>query len=166
MNLTLRSAGVCGALACAAALVLLSGGPIGMAAPERENRGLTPLVMFPAFHFTKLRVTVHNQVAAPDCPATGSFEDWFQNDHPSNTFSQVCQDRLLTLRFDAASGGKPFNERFSNQRGVRVEIIDYGKTESAPAYEAMYTRLEKEGYQRNRTIRVAGYDSRLTPDMG
>src|SRR5438477_9839215 len=112
MNLKLRAPAVRTALASAIALLVLAGGPVGMAAPERENRGLTPLVMFPAFHFTKLRVTVHNQVAAPDCPATGSFEDWFQNDHPSNTFSQVCQDRLLTLRFDAASGGKPFNERF------------------------------------------------------
>jgi lecithin-cholesterol acyltransferase len=166
MNLKLRAPAVRTALASAIALLVLAGGPVGMAAPERETRGLTPLVMFPAFHFTRLRVTVHNQVVAPGCPTSGSFEDWFQNDHPSATFSQVCQDRLLTLRFDAHSGGKPFSERFSNERGVRVEIIDYGKTQSAPAYEAMYARLEAVGYQRNRDIRVAGYDSRLTPDMG
>jgi lecithin-cholesterol acyltransferase len=166
MNLKSRAVGLRSALACAAALLLLAGGPVSMAAQERESRGLTPLVMFPAFHFTKLRVTVHNQVAAPGCPASGSFEDWFQNDHPSAAFSQACQDKLLTLRFDAGSEGKPFRERFSNQRGVRVEIIDYGKTDSAPAYEAMYARLEAAGYQRNRNIRVAGYDSRLTPDVG
>jgi lecithin-cholesterol acyltransferase len=166
MNPKVRAVGLRGVLVCAAALLVFAAGPVSMAAAERETPGLTPLVMFPAFHFTKLRVTVHNQVAAPDCPASGSFEDWFQNDHPSATFSQVCQDKLLTLRFDASAGGKPFRERFSNQRGVRVEIIDYGRTDSAPFYEAMYARLEAAGYQRDRNIRVAGYDSRLTPDMG
>jgi lysophospholipase-3 len=56
--------------------------------------------------------------------------------------------------------------RFSNPRGVDVRIHDYGKTESAPLYEPLYTKLESAGYLRNKDIRVAGYDSRLTPDMG
>jgi lysophospholipase-3 len=41
----------------------------------------------------------------------------------------------------------------------------YGKTESAPFYEDLYAFLETAGYVRNKNIRVAGYDSRLTPDM-
>jgi lysophospholipase-3 len=57
-------------------------------------------------------------------------------------------------------------KRFSDQRGVRVTIVDYGRTESAPFYEPMYQRLEAAGYVRNQSIRVAGYDARLTPDIG
>src|SRR5258705_1331545 len=55
--------------------------------------------------------------------------------------------------------------RFSEQPGVTVRIADYGRTESAPAYEDMYRALEAAGYTRNVNIRVAGYDARLTPDM-
>jgi lecithin-cholesterol acyltransferase len=43
---------------------------------------------------------------------------------------------------------------------------DYGKTESAPFYESLYEALESAGYTRDQDIRVAGYDARLTPDMG
>ena len=46
-----------------------------------------------------------------------------------------------------------------------MRILDYGKTESAPFYEPMYEALEASGYTRNKDIRVAGYDARLTPDM-
>src|SRR5215470_2313834 len=126
--------------------------------------GRTPVVLFPAYHLTKLRVTVHNQTAAPDCPRSGSFEYWFQNDHPSTAFTQTCQDQLLTLRFDP-NPAKPMPARFSEQRGVDVRIIDYGRTTSAPFYEPMYRTLESAGYVRNKDIRVAGYDARLTPDM-
>src|SRR6266568_895180 len=126
--------------------------------------GLPPVVLFPAFHFTKLMVTVRNQMVAPDCPRSGTFEDWFSNDHPSTTFSQVCRDELLTLRYDS-NPAKLMPLRFSNQRGVTVQIIDYGMTQSAPFYETLYKALEAAGYTRNVNIRVAGYDARLTPDM-
>jgi lysophospholipase-3 len=120
-----------------------------------------PVVLFPAFHFTKLQVNVNNQTAAPECPKTGGFQDWFTNDTPS-PFNQVCQDKLLTMRY-SGSGAMP--SRFTNQQGVSVNIIDYGKTTSAPFYETLYQKLESEGYTRNKDIKVAGYDSRLTPDM-
>jgi lysophospholipase-3 len=71
----------------------------------------------------------------------------------------------MTLRYDA-NGREPMPLRFSNQPGVSVQIIDYGMTQSAPFYEAMYEALEAAGYVRNKDIRVAGYDARLTPDMG
>src|SRR5579864_3045545 len=137
--------------------------PAGAAA--RPATGRTPVVLFPAFHFTKLLVTVHNQRVDPSCPANGAFEDWFQNDHPSTTFSQVCRDELMTLRYDA-TGHEPMPLRFSNQPGVTVQIIGYGTTQSAPFYDAMYQALEAAGYTRNKDIRVAGYDARLTPDVG
>lgn len=57
-------------------------------------------------------------------------------------------------------------QRFSNQPGVTVAIKDFGRTESAPFYEDLYATLEGAGYVRNQNIRVAGYDSRLTPDQG
>jgi lysophospholipase-3 len=125
----------------------------------------TPIVLFPAFHFTRLLVTVDHQRVDPACPASGTFTDWFLNDHPSTVFSQVCQDELMTLRYNA-NPHVPMPHRFSNQAGVRVSILDYGKTDSAPFYEPMYEALEAAGYTRDKNIRVAGYDARLTPDIG
>jgi hypothetical protein len=51
---------------------------------------------------------------------------------------------------------------------VTVTIEDYGNIESCPCpfYEDLYALLEAKGYTRNLDIRVAGYDWRLTPDMG
>ncbi len=144
-------------------LVAMAGlnGVAGAAQTSQTSR--TPVVLFPAFHFTKLQVDVRNQRTAPECPASGSFQDWFLNDTPTS-YSQVCQDKLLTLRYNP-NPFVPMANRFSEQSGVSVNIIDYGKTTSAPFYEDLYQRLEAEGYVRNRDIRVAGYDSRLTPDM-
>src|SRR5262249_21771303 len=88
---------------------------------------------------------------------------FFQNPHTS-ALSQTCQDQLLTLRF-ADDSHRPMADRFSNQSGVSVTIPDFGRTESAPFYEPMYERLEAAGYGRNRRIRLAGYDARLTRDM-
>jgi len=146
----------------AALLAVLAGALLPGTATAAAHR--TPVVLFPAFHFTKLLVTVHDQDAAPGCPRSGTFQDWFLNDHPSTRFSQVCEDKLLTLRY-ARHSHKPWPKRFSNQRGVSVRILHYGKTESAPFYNPLYTALEAAGYTRDKNIRVAGYDSRLTPDM-
>jgi lysophospholipase-3 len=121
-----------------------------------------PVVVFPAYHFTKLEVVVDHQQTDPACPASGTFEDWFLNDHPSTTFSQVCQDELMTLRPRIHGNSL----RFLEQPGVSVRLLDYGSTESAPFYEPMYQALEAAGYTRDRDIRVAGYDARLTPDLG
>ncbi|MFG2077132.1 lipase/acyltransferase domain-containing protein [Nonomuraea maritima] len=138
----------------------LFGGPARPPQPPVK----APVVLFPAFHFTKLLVTVRDQTTARDCPRSGTFQDWFQNDQPSR-FSQVCQDRLLTLRY-RHDPSVPMSARFSEQPGVTVELMDYGSTASAPYYQAMYQRLERAGYRRDKDIRVAGYDARLTPDMG
>jgi lysophospholipase-3 len=158
-----RLAGALVACAAAAALLVPSAGAV-VADRTHHHGGRTPVVLFPAFHFTKLEVTVRNQTAAPGCPRSGTFEDWFLNDTTS-PFSQVCQDELLTLRYDG-NRHKPMRERFRDQRGVDVEMEDYGSTESAPFYEPLYEALEDAGYVRDRDIRVAGYDSRLTPDIG
>ncbi|HXL42650.1 MAG TPA: hypothetical protein VN960_01185 [Gaiellaceae bacterium] len=131
---------------------------------ERPSAGArTPVVMFPAYFFTTLKVTVHQQTVAPGCPSSGSFRVLFLNDKPS-AFSLVCQQKLLTMRYQA-NPAKPMRQRFRDQRGVDVRIQNYGKTKSAPFYEPMYEALEEAGYVRDRDIRVAGYDSRLTPDM-
>ena len=145
------------AVAVAAALL-----PAPVAADD-DPGGRTPIVLFPAWHFTRLAVTVHNQRVDPSCPRSGTFEDLVSFD-PGPPFSQVCRDELLTLRYDRDQS-KPMRLRFSEQPGVTVEIADYGKTASAPAYEPMYTALEAAGYRRDRDLRVAGYDARLTPDM-
>jgi len=151
------------AVAVVTVLVVLPSVGSGAVRP-RGDGARTPVVLFPAFHLTKLLVTVRNQSVAPECPRSGTFEDWFLNDHPSTTFDQVCRDELMTLRYDD-NPSKPMRLRFSDNRGVTVEVLDYGKTESAPSYEPMYEALESAGYVRDRDIRVAGYDARLTPDM-
>jgi lysophospholipase-3 len=144
-------------------LLLTTALPATVAARPHSSSGLTPIVLFPAWHFTRLQVTVKNQHTDPACPSSGTFEDLVLFD-PGPTFSQVCRDELLTLRYDAKSH-KPMRLRFHEQPGVTVRIADYGRTESAPAYEDMYKALEAAGYTRNVNIRVAGYDARLTPDM-
>ncbi len=71
----------------------------------------------------------------------------------------------MTLRYDP-SPRLPMSKRFSDPHGVSVKIIDYGQTASAPFYRPLYKALEATGYSANKNIRVAGYDSRLTPDQG
>ena len=146
-------------------LVILAGCQAAGSGPKDAGNTRTPVVLFPAFHLTKLLVTVHDQVVAPECPRSGSFEDWHRNDRPSTIFNQVCQDKLLTLRYNP-SPSIPMPERFSNQQGITVEVKNYGTTDSAPFYESLYKTLESVGYRRNVDIRVAGYDARLTPDIG
>ncbi|MBV9577291.1 MAG: hypothetical protein JO057_01740 [Chloroflexi bacterium] len=160
--------------AAALALVLLPSAATAETAPLAQpattaqavggGSGPAPIVLFPAYHLTRLRVDVTNQTVAPDCPRSGSFQYFFQNPSPSGQFSLACEYRLLTLRYDP-NFFRAMPERFSDQPGVTVTIPDYGTTESAPFYETMYQRLEAAGYVRNLSIRVAGYDARLTPDM-
>ena len=147
------------AVAAAIAIPVQTASADGAAAPGR-----TPIVLFPAWHFTRLKVTVSDQHLDPKCPRSGTFEDLVLFD-PGPKFSQVCRDELLTLRYDRDSD-KPIRLRFSEQPGVTVTIPDYGRTASAPGYEDMYKALEAAGYRRDPDIRVAGYDARLTPDMG
>ncbi len=131
--------------------------------PASAAAARTPVVLFPAYTATKVKVTVNGQTVAPECPSSGSFEDWFGNPAPIGSFSQECRDKLMTLRYNA--NRRPFARRFSFQRGVAMRIPQYGKTESAPLYEAMYKALEAAGWTRNKDIRVAGYNPRLTPDL-
>src|ERR1700736_3078474 len=112
------------------ALVMLPG------AASAARPSVTPVVLFPAYHLTRLSIAVHNQTVAPECPRSGTFEYWFQNPQQS-AFSQTCQDQLLTLRY-AADSARPMADRFSNQPGVTVTIPDYGRTQSAPFYEPMH----------------------------
>jgi lecithin-cholesterol acyltransferase len=145
--------------------------PAAAQAPQerRPEQRLTPVVFFPGWSATRLEVRVHNEAIAPECPASGTFEYTYLA--PGSDFSQTCQDKLLTLAYKFGPGepagvrGKP-PWTISEQRGVRVMIMDYGRTESSPGYESLYAFLEQAGYERNVNIRVAGYDFRLTPDMG
>lgn len=145
-------------------LVAVLGLTVG-AAPAEASPARTPIVLFPAFHFTRLLVKWRDQQVDSSCPVSGSFEDWYSNPVPNKAVSQVCRDKLMTLRYDG-DPKLPMPDRFSNQHGVTVTIREYGRTSSAPMYEQMYATLEQAGWKRDKSIRVAGYDSRLTPDMG
>ncbi|MFI8829353.1 hypothetical protein [Streptomyces sp. NPDC053431] len=142
-----------------ALIPVLAGGGAAHATPQRA-----PIVLFPAFHFTKLQFTVKNQQVDASCPASGTFEDFYPNPAPSTTFSQVCRDKLMTLSYNS-DPALPMAERFSNPTGVTVAQPLYGKVASAPAYDVMFNHLEAEGWVLDQNVRVAGYDARLTPDM-
>ena len=157
------------------ALMLLIFSSLAVAAQAPQDRRpadrLTPVVLFPGWGATRLEVHVHNQTVAPECPKSGAFEYTIFPANPSTEFSQMCQDKLLTLVYDfdpqmpsGSNGNPPW--RISEQHGVQVRILDYGKTESTSFYEPLFASLEQAGYRRNVNIRVAGYDFRLTPDMG
>ncbi|MFL5926528.1 MAG: lipase/acyltransferase domain-containing protein [Gaiellaceae bacterium] len=149
-------------IALIGAAVALTGGA-GASARASDQAALTPIVLFPAYHFTRLLVTVHDQRVDPACPRSGSFEDFFPNGSPSATFSQVCRDELMTLSYRPHGA---WQTRFSDPKGVDVEIEDYGKVSSAPFYGPMYDALQAAGYTLDQNVRVAGYDARLTPDLG
>jgi len=83
------------ALIVVVAAVILAAMPVGVAARPDQPDGPTPIVLFPAWHFTRLQVTVHNQHTDAACPASGQFEDLVFFD-PGPPFSQVCRDELLT----------------------------------------------------------------------
>ena len=133
------------------------------AAPAAASQ-LTPVVIFPAYHFNILEVWALGQTKFQECPAWGTFEVYFPNPAPSEKFSQECQDKLMSLVVDPDTS-KPLAKRFSNQPRVLVLQKHYSRTESSPFYEPLYSFLESHGWERNRNIRVAGYDGRLTPDM-
>lgn len=60
-------------------------------------------------------MTVNGQTTSAACPASGAFEDWFLND-TTTTFSQVCQDKLLTLVYDD-NPAKPWRSASPTSRG-------------------------------------------------
>lgn len=99
-------------VAMAAAVVIVSAPAASATGHDRFN-GPTPIALFPAWHFTRLTVTAHNQRVDPNCPRSGTFED-LANFDPGPEFSQVCRDELLTLRYDPNSH-KPIRLRFSEQ---------------------------------------------------
>ena len=122
------------AILAVAAAIALTAMPMAASAAPKQSDGPTPIVLFPAWHFTRLEVTVKNQRVDPACPRSGTFEDLVFFD-PGPPFSQVCRDKLLTLRYDP-NPHKPMRLRFSEQRGVTVKIADYGLTASAPGLRA------------------------------
>jgi lysophospholipase-3 len=135
--------------------------PSGSQAAEPPG---APVVLVPGYTLNRVLVTVHNQTVAPECPRSGSFEDTFANPAPSTEFSQECRDKLMTLRVSKDTS-RPWSKRFHFQAGVNMTLPDYGKTSSAPFYEPLYARLEQAGYTRDKDIRVADYNPRLTPDL-
>jgi lysophospholipase-3 len=132
--------------------------------PAMAIRDRTPVVFFPGYGTTTLRVTVRHQTSVKGCPRSGSFEDGIPAD-VGTTFSQICRDRLLTPHW-RSNPRLSFPARFSLPPGVKVSIPHYGQIASAPVYAAFYTALESAGYTANGNLVVAGYDFRLTPDLG
>ena len=148
-------------------MTLIAGILVAAVPGKAAGDALTPVVLFPGWATTILEVEVDGQTAFPECPDSGTFE-WVAgsfSDYPG--FGQICVDKLLTLVIDP-DRNKRMPERISNQDGVTVSIKAYGLTESVLdwLYEPMFSSLEWAGYERNVNIRVAGYDSRLSPDLG
>jgi hypothetical protein len=76
--------------------------PVAAQAPQdsRPTYRLPPVILFPGWGGTRLEVRVHNQTVAPECPRSGTFEYTVFPANPSTEFSQICQDKLLTLVYD------------------------------------------------------------------
>ena len=129
----------------------------------RAAAGRTPVVFFPGYGTTVVRVTVRDQTMVKGCPRSGSFEDGIAA-NVGTTFSQVCRDELETPRW-RRDPRLSFPQRFSLVPGVSLSIPNYGQTASAPIYGGFYNALESAGYVANRDLVVAGYDFRLTPDL-
>jgi lysophospholipase-3 len=111
-----------------------------------------------------MRVTVRNQTSVKGCARSGTFEDGI----PANVgtaFDQVCRDRLLTPRWKR-DARLPVPRRFALPPGVTVAIPHFGQPTSAPVYAGFYSALESAGYAAGVNLVVAGYDFRLTPDLG
>jgi lecithin-cholesterol acyltransferase len=147
-------------------VTLIAGMLIAAMPSQAADDALTPVILLPGWSTTKLEVQVNGQTAFPECPDSGAFE-WVAgsfSDYPG--FGQICVDKLMTLMIDP-DRSKRMPERISNQDGVTVSIKDYGLTESVLdwLYEPMFTSMEGADYERNVNIRVAGYDSRLSPDL-
>ena len=62
--------GVLVGIAVAAVLFAPSAAKASLERPNASAR--TPVVMFPAYFFTTLKITVHQQTVAPECPSSGS----------------------------------------------------------------------------------------------
>jgi lysophospholipase-3 len=125
---------------------------------------LAPIVFFPGYGTTNLKVTVSGQTAVAGCAASGAFGDGVGADSGS-TYDEICRDKLLTPRY-TADPRLPFAKRISLPPGVKVTIPDYGATATAPVYGQLFDALEKAGYVDGMDLRVAGYNFRLTPDLG
>src|SRR3954470_9256447 len=93
---------------------------------------LAPIVFFPGYGTTLMKVTVSGQKAVAGCAASGSFGEGIGNPMAS-TYDQVCRDRLLTPRYKA-DPRLPFAKRITRIPGVRVTFPDDGDPASAPAY--------------------------------
>ncbi len=138
-------------------------GPAASVLPAAAVSVRTPVVFFPGYGTTILRVTVRNQTSVVGCPRSGTFDDGIPAD-VGTTFSATCRDRLLTPHW-RNDPRLPFPARFSLPPGVTVSIPHYGQTASAPVYGAFYRALESAGYVAGRNLVVAGYDFLLTPDL-
>jgi lecithin-cholesterol acyltransferase len=139
-------------------------GLLFVAPPAPAAAPRTPVVFFPGYGTTVMRVVVRNQTSVRGCPGSGTFEDGI----PANVgtrFDQVCRDRLLTPRWKN-DARLPWARRFSLSPGVRVTIPHFGQPASAPIYAGFYGALESAGYEAGVNLVVAGYDFRLTPDLG
>ena len=103
----------------------------GMSGPTLADTR-TPVVVFPAFHFTILEVKVKNQSVFPECPALGKFEDWFLN--PS------CEVKLfkLVLMIDVSSSLKqtkmktPRSKLRGFKRKIPLNLLEASFGESHP----------------------------------
>ena len=79
-----RGAGRLSLIAIAAAVTFVLASSSAVAAVPR-----TPVVFFPGYGTTVLRVTVHNQTSVRGCPRSGAFQDGI----PANVGTTFSQDR-------------------------------------------------------------------------
>ncbi len=134
------------------------------AASSASAASRTPVVFFPGYGTTILQITAKGQHSVGGCAASGTYQDGIPAD-PGTTYDQVCRDRLETPRYEGPKRLGP-SRRFTFPQGVKVTIPHYGDVASAPIYDNLYSELEAAGYTADVDLRVAGYNWRLSPDLG
>ena len=140
-----------GALAAVAMIVGVVLVPMSAASADDDRPGgRTPVVLFPAWHFTRLKVTVHNQRVDPICPRSGTFEDLVYFDPGPDVLAGLPRraahaplrpgsHKPMRLRFSEQPGRDGLDRRLRPDRERAVLRADVRRRSRRPAIGATAT---------------------------
>lgn len=141
-------------------LALLTVGPPGV--PGWMPRVNHPVVLFPGYSTSRLKVTLEQQTFSNNCPSSAVFEVVSGGLLPRGV-TELCAWESLRLLYNDSE--PEVRKRFSSLPGVRVEVSDFGALHCAPVYVPLYIRLMAGGYKGGESLFVACYDYRMAPNV-
>ncbi|GAQ78646.1 lecithin-cholesterol acyltransferase [Klebsormidium nitens] len=146
-----------------------------VAAGAWKDSMLHPVIIFPGFSYSRLRITVNATFAAPDIPdcraSTPTTFDFFYGFDPATIpFSEECIFRMLEPIYTNSSGA--LSNRFSPQPGVQVSLPYHGTTlclgalpNGTTEWDSLISQFKARGLRDGETLRVACYDWRASPNV-